>query len=42
MWRDDERETTVKENDDGVWSSDSVVICLGRMQNRDGIKWWGE
>jgi hypothetical protein len=32
--RDDERKTTVKENDDGDWSSDDVVLWLGRKQNR--------
>jgi hypothetical protein len=26
MWRDDECETTVEKNDDGQWSSDSVVL----------------
>jgi hypothetical protein len=27
---DDERETTVKGNDDGGWSSDDIVLWLGR------------
>jgi hypothetical protein len=33
--RDDERGMTVKENDDGGWSSDGVMLWLGKMQNRD-------
>jgi hypothetical protein len=28
--RDDERGTAVKENDDGGWSSDDMVLWLGR------------
>jgi hypothetical protein len=39
--RDDEHGTTVQENDDG-WSSDGVVLWLGRMQNRDAVEWWRE
>jgi hypothetical protein len=39
--RDDGSETVVKENDDG-WSSDGVVLWLGRRQNRDAVEWWGE
>jgi hypothetical protein len=34
--------TTVKENDDDGWSSDSVVIWRGRRQNRVVIEWWRE
>jgi hypothetical protein len=34
--------TTVKENDGGGWSSDDVVLWLGRRQNKDMVKWWGE
>jgi hypothetical protein len=30
MRRDDGRKTVMKENDDGWWSSDGVVIWLGR------------
>jgi hypothetical protein len=33
MRRDDGRETTVKENDSNGWSSDGVVLWLGRRQN---------
>jgi hypothetical protein len=40
--RDDGRETAVKGNDDGEWSSDDVVLWLGRKQNGDVIEWWGE
>jgi hypothetical protein len=40
--RDDGCGTTVKRNDDGRWSSDGVVLCLGMRQNRDVIEWWGE
>jgi hypothetical protein len=39
-WRDDEYETAVKENDDGGWSFDGVVLWLGRRQNEDIIEWW--
>jgi hypothetical protein len=35
--RDDERGTMVKKSDGG-WSSDDVVIWLGRRQNKDMIK----
>jgi hypothetical protein len=40
--RDDECETAVKGNDDGEWSSDGVVLWLGRRKNGDMVKWWGE
>jgi hypothetical protein len=40
--RDDDRGTTVKENGGGGWSSDGVVLWLGRRQNEDTIEWWGE
>jgi hypothetical protein len=40
MWRDDVRETTVKWNDDDGWSSDYVVLWLGRRQNKDKVEWW--
>jgi hypothetical protein len=42
MWRDDGRETVVKGNDNDRWSSDSVVLWLGRRQNEDMVKWWRE
>jgi hypothetical protein len=35
---DDRCETMVKENDDGGWSSDGVVLWLGMRQNRDTVK----
>jgi hypothetical protein len=40
--KDDERETAVKGNIDGGWSSDDVVLWLGRRQNGDVVEWWGE
>jgi hypothetical protein len=40
--RDDRRETFVKENDSGEWSSDVMVLWLGMRQNGDVIEWWGE
>jgi hypothetical protein len=42
VWRDDERGTKMKGNDDGGWSCDSVVLWLGMCQNRDIVEWWGE
>jgi hypothetical protein len=36
--RDDERGTTVKGNGNGGWSSDGVVLWLGRRQNGDAIE----
>jgi hypothetical protein len=39
---DDERGTTVKENDGNGWNSDDVVLWLGRRQNGDVIEWCGE
>jgi hypothetical protein len=33
VWRDDGRKTTVKGNNDGGWSSDDMVLWLGRTQN---------
>jgi hypothetical protein len=36
--KDDRCETMVKENDDGGWSSDDVVIWLGISQNRDTVE----
>jgi hypothetical protein len=40
--RDDERGTVVKGNDGGGWSSDGVVLWLGRRQNENAVKWFGE
>jgi hypothetical protein len=40
--KDDECGTTVKENDDGGWSFDGVVLWLARRQNGDTIELWGE
>jgi hypothetical protein len=42
VWRDDGRGITVKENNDGGWNFDDVVLCPGRRQNRDAIEWCGE
>jgi hypothetical protein len=36
--RDDEHKTTVKQNDVDGWSSDVVVLWIGRRQNRDVVK----
>jgi hypothetical protein len=36
--REDERETTVKENTDGRWSSDGMVLWLVRRQNEDVVE----
>jgi hypothetical protein len=38
MGRDDERGTTVKWNDESEWSSDGMLLRLGRRQNRDTVK----
>jgi hypothetical protein len=40
--RDDERGMAVKLNYDSGWSSDGVMLWLGRGQNRDAVEWWGE
>jgi hypothetical protein len=40
--RDDEHETTVKENDGDGWSFDGMMLCLEKRKNRDVIEWWGE
>jgi hypothetical protein len=42
MRRDDECGITVKWNNGGGWSSDGVVLWLGRIQNRDAVEWWIE
>jgi hypothetical protein len=38
VWRDDGRETAVKGNDSDGWSSDGMVVWLGRRQNRDATE----
>jgi hypothetical protein len=40
--RDDGRKTAVKENDDGRWSFNGVVLWLGMRQNGDTVEWWRE
>jgi hypothetical protein len=40
--RDDGRETSMKVNDGSGWSSNGVMLLLGRMQNRDAVEWCGE
>jgi hypothetical protein len=40
--RDDKREIAVKENNSDEWSSDGVVLWLGRRQDEDTVEWWGE
>jgi hypothetical protein len=42
MRRDDVRETVVKGNNGGKWSSDGMMLWLGRMQNGDTVEWWRE
>jgi hypothetical protein len=42
VWRDDGRGTAVKGNGDDGWSSNGVVLWLGRRQNGDMVEWWGE
>jgi hypothetical protein len=42
VWMDDGCGMAVKMNNDDEWSSDGVVLWLGRRQKRDVIKWWGE
>jgi hypothetical protein len=32
------RETTVKENNNGGWNFDSVMLWLGRRQNEDAVE----
>jgi hypothetical protein len=38
--RDDEHETVVKGDNNNGWSSDGVVLWLGRRQNGDVVEWW--
>jgi hypothetical protein len=40
--RDDVCGMTVNGDDGSGWSSDGVVLWLGRRQNRDTIEWWRE
>jgi hypothetical protein len=42
VWRDDEYGTAVKENNGGRWSSDGMVLWLGRRQNGDEVEWYRE
>jgi hypothetical protein len=42
MRKDDVRETVVKGNNGGKWSSDGMMLWLGRMQNGDTVEWWRE
>jgi hypothetical protein len=42
MRRDDRHKTTVKGNDGDGWSSDDVMLWLGRRQNRNVVEWWRE
>jgi hypothetical protein len=39
--RDHRRGTAVKGNDSGGWSSDGMVLWVGRRQNGDTVEWWG-
>jgi hypothetical protein len=38
VWREDGRETAVKENDSDMWSSDGLVLWLGSKQNGDAVE----
>jgi hypothetical protein len=40
--RDDGRVMIVKENNGIGWSSDGVMLCLGRRQTGDAVEWCGE
>jgi hypothetical protein len=40
--RDDGHGMAVKGNDGSGWSSDGVVLWLGRRENRDAVEWWVE
>jgi hypothetical protein len=40
--RDDGRKIAVKGYNGSGWSSDGVVLWLGRRQNGDVVEWWGE
>jgi hypothetical protein len=36
---DDGHEIVVKGNDSGRWTSDGMVLWLGRRQNGDAVEW---
>jgi hypothetical protein len=38
VWRDDERGTTVKENNGNGWSFDGVILWLVTRQNGDVVE----
>jgi hypothetical protein len=38
VWRDDGHGTVVKGNDGGGWSSNGVMLWLGRRQNGDAVE----
>jgi hypothetical protein len=38
VWRDDECEIAVKGNGGDGWSSDDMVLWLGRRQNGDTVE----
>jgi hypothetical protein len=40
--RDDGRGPAVKGNNGARWSSDDMVLRLGRRQNEDVVEWWEE
>jgi hypothetical protein len=40
--RDNGLGTAIKGNDGDGWSSDGVVLWLGRRQNGDTVEWWRE
>jgi hypothetical protein len=42
MRRNNERETAVKGHDGDGWSSDGMVLWVGRKQNGDIVKWLRE
>jgi hypothetical protein len=39
MWRDNRRGPVEKGNHVGDWSSDGMMLWLGRRQNGDTIEW---
>jgi hypothetical protein len=39
VWRDDERMMVVKGNNNDEWSTDIVLLWLGRIQNGDTVEW---
>jgi hypothetical protein len=40
VWRDDGCGTAIKVNDDSGWSSNDMMLWLGRRQNGDVVEWW--